>query len=282
MPVTLDEIVAARRREVEQAKASTDLDELRRRAEAHTPRGFRRALARATESGRPAAIIAELKKASPSKGVIRGSFPVGRLATGLAAAGASCLSILTEEAHFQGSLAYLREASAATELPCLRKDFIVDEFQLLEARANSADAVLLIAASLTWAELRALHGQARHLGLDALVEVHDEAEIGRAAAIGADLIGVNCRNLKTFEVDLRVALDLADKLPASTLKVAESGIQSAADIRTLRAAGYAAFLIGESLMRAEDPGAALRHLLAEMGTPPPSAANEAMRGTKEP
>jgi indole-3-glycerol phosphate synthase len=279
MPVTLDEIVAARRREVEQAKASTDLGELRRRAEAHTPRGFRRAIAKAGESG--PAIIAELKKASPSKGVIRGSFPAGRLATALAAAGAAALSILTEEAHFQGSLAYLREASAATELPCLRKDFIVDEFQLLEARANSADAVLLIAASLSWAELRALHGQARHLGLDVLVEVHDEAEMGRAAAIGADLIGVNCRNLRTFEVDLRIALELAGKLPPCALRVAESGIQTAADIATLRAAGYAAFLIGESLMRAEDPGAALRSLLGELDTPPAGAAGAAMRKTKE-
>src|SRR3954471_22356385 len=254
MAITLDQIVAVRRREVEQAKASTDMADLRRRAEAHAPRGFRRALARAAET-RPA-IIAELKKASPSKGVIRGSFPVGRLANSLAAGGAAALSVLTEETHFQGSLDNLREASAATKLPCLRKDFIVDEFQLLEARANNADAVLLIAASLTWADLRELHGQARHIGLDALVEVHDEAEMGRAAAIGADLIGVNCRNLRTFEVDLRVALELADKLPPSTLKVAESGIKSAADIRTLRAAGYAAFLIGESLMRAEDPGAA--------------------------
>ena len=279
MPVTLDEIVAARRREVEQAKASTDLQEMRERAEAHTPRGFRGALAKAAEAGKPA-IIAELKKASPSKCVIRGSFPVGRLASALAGGGAAALSVLTEESHFQGSLAYLREASAATELPCLRKDFIVDEFQLLEARAHSADAVLLIAASLTWAELRALHGQARHLGLDVLVEVHDEAEMGRAAAIGADLIGVNCRNLQTFEVDLRVALELADKLPANTLGVAESGIQAAADIRRLRAAGYAAFLIGESLMRAEDPGAALRQLLAEVDAPSSATAGNAV-GTKE-
>jgi indole-3-glycerol phosphate synthase len=280
MPVTLDEIVAARRREVEQAKASTDMAELRRRAEAHTPRGFRRALAKAAESGRPA-IIAELKKASPSKGVIRGSFPVGSLATSLAAGGAACLSVLTEEAHFQGSLGNLREASAATELPCLRKDFIVDGFQLLEARANSADAVLLIAASLTWAELRALHREAHDLGLDVLVEVHDEAEMGRATATGADLIGVNCRNLQTFEVDLRVALELADKLPASTLKVAESGIQDAADIRTLRAAGYVAFLIGESLMRADDPGAALRALLAAVDTPVSAGTTNLKTGTKD-
>jgi len=274
MPVTLDDIVAARRREVEQAKASTDLQELRERAEAHTPRGFRRALAKAAEAG--PAIIAELKKASPSKGVIRGSFPVGRLATALAAGGAACLSVLTEESHFQGSLAYLREASAATELPCLRKDFIVDEFQLLEARANCADAVLLIAASLSWAEMRALHGQARHLELDVLVEVHDEAEMGRAAAIGADIIGVNCRNLRTFEVDLRVALELANKLPPCALRVAESGIQTAADIRTLHSAGYAAFLIGESLMRAEDPGAALRKLLAEVDAPATGKAEVAV------
>jgi indole-3-glycerol phosphate synthase len=280
MAITLEQIVAARRREVEQAKASTDMADLRRRAEAHNPRGFRRALARVAETG--PAVIAELKKASPSKGVIRGSFPVGRLATALAAGGAAALSVLTEETHFQGSLAYLREASAATELPCLRKDFIVDEFQLFEARANSADAILLIARALTWAEMRQLHARARELCLDVLVEVHDEAEMGRAAAIGADLIGVNCRDLHTFQVDLRVALDLASKLPPTTLKVAESGIKHADHIRELRAAGYSAFLIGETLMRADDPGEALLRLLAETKAPPLGATVASFgRGAKE-
>ena len=266
MPVTLDDIVAARRREVEQAKASTDLAELRRRAEAHTPRGFRRALETAARSKSGLAIIAELKQASPSKGVLRGNFPVGRLATSLAAAGAAALSVLTEETHFRGSLANLREASAATELPCLRKDFIVDDFQIIEARAHSADAVLLIAASLTWAEMRALHGHALDLGLDVLVEVHDEAELGRATALGANLIGVNSRNLRTFDVALQTALDLAPKVSGNAFKVAESGITRADDIRKLRAAGFSGFLIGETLMRADDPGAALRLLLADAAT----------------
>ncbi|HTK95999.1 MAG TPA: indole-3-glycerol phosphate synthase TrpC, partial [Terriglobales bacterium] len=221
MPVTLDEIVALRRRQVAQAKAEADMAALQRRVEAHQPRGFRSALAEAAKAG--PAIIAELKKASPSKGVIRGSFPVGRLAHSLAAAGAAALSVLTEEAHFQGSLDNLREASAATELPCLRKDFIVDEFQLLEARANDADAVLLIAGALPWGELRALHGAARHLGLDVLVEVHDEAELGRVAALGCDLVGVNNRDLRTFQVDLRTAIELVAKVPGNAVKVAESG-----------------------------------------------------------
>jgi indole-3-glycerol phosphate synthase len=266
MPVTLDEIVAARRADVARLKAETDLAELRRRADAHQPRGFRRALAEAGRT-RPA-IIAELKKASPSRGVIRGSFHPARLATGLAAAGASALSVLTEETHFQGSLANLNEASAACELPCLRKDFIVDEFQLVEARANHADCVLLIAAALTWAELRALHGAARDLGLDVLVEVHDEAELGRVAALGCDLIGVNSRDLRTFHVDLNTAHALAPKTPNNALLVAESGIKTGDDMRQLRAAGYQAFLIGESLMKADDPGAELQRLLGEAKAPP--------------
>jgi indole-3-glycerol phosphate synthase len=270
MPVTLDQIVAARRQDVAQAKAAADMAELRRLADAHRPRGFRRALVEASQD-RPA-IIAELKKASPSRGVLRGSFPVARLAAGLAAAGAAALSVLTEERHFQGSLANLREASAATDLPCLRKDFIVDEFQLLEARAHHADAVLLISAILTWAELRALHAQARDLCLDVLVEVHDEAELGRARAIGADLIGVNSRDLRTFHVDLETAHQLAPKTPNNALLVAESGIKTADDMRKLRAAGYSAFLIGESLMQAEDPGEVLRLLLAEAKVPPLGAA----------
>jgi indole-3-glycerol phosphate synthase len=277
MAVTLDQIVAARRQQVAAAKACCDLAELRRRAEIHQPRGFRRALLEAART-RPA-IIAELKKASPSKGVLRGSFPVGRLATALAAAGAAALSVLTEEEHFQGSLDHLREASAATDLPCLRKDFIVDEFQLLEARAHNADAVLLIAAALPYAELRALHGQARALCLDVLVEVHDEAELGRVAALGADIIGVNSRDLRTFQVDLATGLALADKLPANALKVAESGIRTAGDVRALRAAGYQAFLVGETLMRAEDPGNALQRLIAEAKAPPLGAAGVAVWGT---
>src|SRR4051812_2355744 len=204
MPITLDVILAARRRDVALAKAGADLAALRRDADAHVPRGFRRALAEAAKT-RPA-IIAELKKASPSKGVIRGSFPVARLAATLAAGGAAALSVLTEEAHFHGSLASLREASAATDLPCLRKDFIVDPFQLLEARANHADAVLLIVAALSDAELNSLHAEARELGLDVLVEVHDRAELSRALAIGADVLGVDTPVFATLAEGLRSAL----------------------------------------------------------------------------
>ena len=277
MPVTLDEIVAARRADVARLKAETDLAELRRRADAHQPRGFRRALAEAGRT-RPA-VIAELKKASPSRGVIRGSFHPARLAAGFAAAGAAALSVLTEEAHFQGSLANLNEASAACDLPCLRKDFIVDEFQLVEARANRADCVLLIAAALTWAELRALHGTAHDLGLDVLVEVHDEAELGRVAALGCNLIGVNSRDLRTFHVDLNTAHALAPKVPNNALLVAESGIKTGEDVRQLRAAGYRAFLIGESLMKEDDPGAALQRLLGEAKAPPLGTAGVSTWGT---
>lgn len=277
MPATLDQIVAARRQDVTQAKAAADLAALRRAAENHQPRGFRRAL-QAAGRGRPA-IIAELKKASPSKGVLRGSFPVGRLATALAAGGAAALSVLTEERHFQGSLANLREASAATELPCLRKDFLVDEFQLLEARANCADAVLLIVAALSDAELRGLLGAARAHALDALVEVHDESELERALAAGADLVGVNSRDLRSFRVDLGTPARLAARIPATVLKVAESGIRTPEDVRRLRAAGYHAFLVGEALMQAEDPGHALQRLLAEAEAPPLGAASVASWGT---
>jgi indole-3-glycerol phosphate synthase len=260
MAATLDQIVAARRRSVERVKAGTDVRALERAAAEHVPRGFRRALQNKTDSG--IAVIAELKKASPSRGVIRGDFPVVELAKQLEQAGASALSILTEEAFFQGSLANLRLASEATSLPCLRKDFIFDEFQLVEARANSADAVLLIVASLTDPELRALYSGARDLGLDVLCEVHDEPELDRAAGAGCDIIGVNSRDLRTFHVDLGTALRLAQRIPVGAMRVAESGIGSGDDIRRLVDAGYHAFLVGESLMKADRPGEALTRLLA--------------------
>jgi len=208
------------------------------------------------------AVIAELKKASPSKGLIRAEFRPAKLARELEAAGAAALSVLTDEEFFQGSLANLREASAAVKIPCLRKDFIVDEFQLLEARANAADAVLLIVAALTLEELSALSRAARARGLDVLCEVHDGEELQRALDVGCDLIGVNARDLQTFQVNLETAFDLAATFPRNVVRVAESGIHSAEDVARLRAAGYDAFLIGESLMRAERPGEALRGLLA--------------------
>jgi len=259
MPVSLDQIVDATRRKVAEGKRAADRRELERRAEQHVPRGFRRALEQRSRNG--VAMIAELKKASPSKGLIRVEFNVKELACELEAAGAAALSVLTDEEFFQGSLENLRLASEATKLPCLRKDFMVDEFQLLEARANSADAVLLIVAALTNAELNRLALGAGLHELDVLCEVHDEAELQRAMDAGCDLIGVNTRDLRTFKVDPETAFRLAERLPKNVLRVAESGIQCGEDIARLRAAGYQAVLIGESLMRAERPGDALRELV---------------------
>jgi len=271
MAAILDRIVAATRARVAESRRTADIRDLERRAERHVPRGFRAALENPhfwqnrPEVGHPSiAVIAELKKASPSKGLIRASFDPSELAKELELAGAACLSVLTDEEFFQGSLENLRKASAAVAIPCLRKDFIVDEFQLVEARANSADAVLLIVAALTQVELEMLARGARSHGLDVLCEVHDREELGRALDAGCDLIGVNTRDLRTFHVDLKTAVDLAAEFPDGVVRVAESGIHSAEDVAQLRAAGYQAFLVGESLMRAERPGEALRGL---MGVP---------------
>jgi len=260
MTAFLDQIVASTRQKAGAAKLRADWRELERRAEEHVPRGFRRALEEKSRSG--VAVIAELKKTSPSKGLIRAEFFAAELARDLEAAGAAALSVLTDEEFFQGSLENLRVASAAVKVPCLRKDFIVDEFQLLEARAYSADAVLLIVAALTNAELNRLALGAGLHGLDVLCEVHDEEELQRVLDAGCDLIGVNTRDLRTFKVDEESALRLAERLPKNVVRVAESGIKSGEDIARLRAAGYQAFLIGESLMRADVPGEALRGLVA--------------------
>jgi len=262
MPISLDQIIQSTRGKVSEAKRSADVRELERRAELHVPRGFRRGVEEKNTSG--IAMIAELKKASPSKGLIRAEFPVEELARELEAAGAAALSVLTDEEFFQGSLENLRIASAAVKVPCLRKDFIVDEFQLLEARANAADAVLLIVAALSQEELQILAMGARARGLDVLCEVHDENELRRALDVGCELIGVNTRDLRTFQVDPGTAFRLAELLPKSAVRVAESGIRSGEDIAQLRAAGYQAFLIGETLMRAERPGEALRELVASV------------------
>ncbi len=259
MPVSLDQIICSTRRKVAEAKRSADVRELERRADGHAPRGFRKALEDKSKAG--VAVIAELKKASPSKGLIRAEFHVEELARELEAAGAAALSVLTDEEFFQGSLENLRRASAVVKIPCLRKDFIVDEFQLLEARANSADAVLLIVAALAPTELQVLAMGARSRGLDVLCEVHDEEELRRALDAGCELIGVNTRDLRTFQVDEETALRLAELLPKRAVKVAESGIKSAEDIARLRAAGYEAFLIGQTLMRAERVGDKLRELV---------------------
>ena len=271
MPATLDQIVAARRCSVAQLKATADLKDLERRAESQAPPSFRVALER-SEAGE-IAVIAELKKASPSRGLIRSDFDVARLASGFAKAGAAALSVLTEEEFFQGSLGNLELAAERSGLPCLRKDFMVDEFQVIEARAAGASAILLIVAALNQADLTHFQQQARRFGLDVLCEVHDEDELARAVDAGFDVIGVNNRNLHTFEVYLSTAIRLAVSMPGGVLKVAESGIHSAEDIRRLRDAGYDAFLIGESLMKAADPAQALQALIAsakpKMAVPQP-------------
>ena len=259
MPTKLEEIVAATRERVAVAKASADLRALGDAAERHQPRGFRRALRCGVESR--IAVIAELKKASPSKGLIRADFRVAELATELEDGGAAALSVLTDERFFQGSLENLEIASKATRLPCLRKDFIVDEFQLLEARVHRADAVLLIVAALTQTELANLQCRALELQLDVLCEVHEGAELQRALDAGCDTIGVNNRDLHTFRVDLNTSLQLAELMPTGVVKVAESGINTGEDIASLRQAGFDAFLVGESLMRAPHPGHALLQIL---------------------
>ena len=261
MPTSLGQIVAATRSRIAESKRNANLRVLELAAENHVPRGFREALKAGSRSG--PAIIAELKKASPSRGLIRQNFDAEELARALETAGAAALSVLTDEEFFQGSLENLRCASAATRLPCLRKDFMVDEFQILEARAHRADAVLLIVAALSSAELATLAARARNHGLDVLCEVHSEDELQQALDAGFDLIGVNNRDLRTFKVDIETAIRLAPGIPKNTVRVAESGIHNGEDVARLRAAGYDAFLIGESLMKKASPGDALRKLLAE-------------------
>jgi indole-3-glycerol phosphate synthase len=261
MVAGLDQIIAATRRRLSDTRRSVDVRELEQRAQEHIPRGFRRALADRSRSR--AAVIAELKKASPSRGLIRANFDPVILAQELEGAGAAALSVLTDEEFFQGSLGNLQRASTCTKLPCLQKDFIVDEFQLLQARAHNADAILLIVAVLSQDELNTLAAKSHALGLDVLCEAHDEEELRRAVDAGCDLIGVNNRNLRTFKVDTQTTLRLAELIPKNVVAVAESGIEKGADVARLRASGYQAFLIGESLMKAESPGAALRTLLAD-------------------
>lgn len=265
MPTHLDEILARTRRDLESRKQTADWATLEQQAARHTPRGFAQTLRRTAASG--PAVIAELKKASPSRGLISKNFQVAPFARVLANAGAAALSVLTEEHFFQGSLENLQQASTAVSIPCLRKDFIVDEFQILEARTHCADAILLIAAALTDNEMRDLTAAAHRYGLDVLCEVHDAEEAARVHSLNCDAIGVNNRNLRTFEVRLETSIELADSLPVGPVRVAESGIHNAADIARLRAAGFDAFLIGESLMCQPDPGHALAELLASAKSP---------------
>jgi indole-3-glycerol phosphate synthase len=267
MESQLTRILATTRRDLDERKASASLASLEKAAAAHQPRGFARVLRQKAVNG--PAIIAELKKASPSKGLIRSDFNVAALASGMARGGAAALSVLTDQPFFQGSLRNLELASQSCNLPCLRKDFIVDSFQLLEARAHCADAILLIAAALSDLELRQLAAQAHALQLDVLCEVHTGEELDRVLDLECDAIGVNNRDLKTFATRLEVSLELAPRLPAGAVHVSESGINTSDDLSRLRSAGFHAFLIGESLMRQSDPGLALENLLASPVTAGP-------------
>ncbi len=254
----LDEILEHKRAELAAARAQVSAAEMAARAAARTdaPRGFRAAL----QKGPAPRVIAELKPRSPSRGALRPDFDPVALARQLDAAGATALSVLTDKHFFGASLEMLQQVRRATRLPLLRKDFIVDRYQIDEARAAGADAVLLIVAALDAEALEALLAHARGRGLDALVEVHDEAELARAAAARADLIGVNNRDLKNFSTDLGVSERLAPKRPAGALLVSESGILENADLKRLTAVGADAFLVGEALMRAPDVGRALERL----------------------
>ena len=258
-PDLLETIVAAARRIVAVRRDREPRDALERRAMAHTPDGtqFRAGLAGAGRVN----IIAECKRRSPSRGVLRTAYDPVAIALEYEAAGAVALSILTEPTFFDGSLVHLAAVRKAVRLPLLRKDFIVDEYQLLEARANGADAVLLIVAALSDPQLAALRRQASALGLAALVEVHDAAEVGRAIDAGADLIGVNNRNLRTLQVDTRASEQAAALIPSDVIAVSESGLKTLEDLQHLRALGYCGFLIGERFMTAASPGAALRGVL---------------------
>ncbi len=258
----LDKIVAVKREEIEAARVKRDMPSLRREAEARTDvRDFCGAL-RAKLAAGHAAVIAEVKKASPSKGVLREHFVPAEIAASYERHGAACLSVLTDVQFFQGATAYLEQARAACSVPVLRKDFMIDAYQVFEARAMGADCILLIAACLDDAQMADLEAHAHALGMAVLVEVHDGAELDRALRLKTPLLGINNRNLRSFEVALDTTLSLLPRVPADRLLVTESGILSRADVQRMRAAEVHAFLVGEAFMRAPDPGEALGHLFA--------------------
>jgi indole-3-glycerol phosphate synthase len=251
----LEQIIIRKRAELVADRAIVKEEELERRKKP-SRRGFRDALLK-----KAPAIISEIKKASPSAGLIADNFKPAEIARAYERAGAACLSVLTDKQFFQGSLDDLTEARASCGLPVLRKDFTLDRYHLLQASGAGADCVLLIVAALTDHELRELLEQATEFELDVLVEVHDEAELDRALAVDANLIGVNNRNLKTMEVSLETSMRLAPLIPDTIVRISESGIRTADDIKRLSDVGYSAFLVGESLMKQDDPGGALAKLL---------------------
>jgi indole-3-glycerol phosphate synthase len=258
----LQRIVAVKREEIAIARKQRSLASLRAEAEARRDaRGFEAALRAKLVAGK-AAVIAEVKKASPSKGVLREHFVPAEIAASYERGGAACLSVLTDAQFFQGSTAHLQQARGACALPVLRKDFIVDAYQVFEARAMGADCILLIVACLDEALMTGLEAQARALGMAVLVEVHDAVELERALRLKTPLVGINNRNLRSFEVTLDTTLTLLPQVPPDRLLVTESGILAPADVQRMRAAGVNAFLVGEAFMRAPDPGAALAGLFA--------------------
>jgi len=262
----LARILATKADEIAAAKAGRPLREVAAAARAQSPpRDFEGALRARIAAGR-SAVIAEIKKASPSRGVLRADFDPPAIAASYERGGAACLSVLTDRQYFQGAPEFLTAARAACALPVLRKDFIVDEYQVVEARGMGADAILLIVAALTDARLAALEACAQDLGMAVLVEVHDGPELDRALRLATPLVGINNRNLRTFEVSLATTFDLLPRIPAAKLVVTESGILAPADVAAMRAEGVGAFLVGEAFMRAPDPGAALAALFADSGS----------------
>ncbi len=256
----LNKIVAVKREEVAAALGKKSLAAMRADAESRVlTRDFEGAM-RAKMAAGQAAVIAEIKKASPSKGVLRADFIPADIAQSYAEHGAACLSVLTDKQFFQGSVDYLKQARASCDLPVLRKDFMVDAYQVYEARAMGADAILLIAACLDDAQMADLEAMARGLDMAVLVEVHDRPELERALKLKTRLVGINNRNLRTFEVSLRTTLDMLPDVPADRLLVTESGILTAADVQRMRDANVHAFLVGEAFMRAAEPGEALAQL----------------------
>ena len=262
----LERILTTKRAEVEQARAARPLAGLLRDAEQRRDqRDFVGALRHELAAGR-SAVIAEVKKASPSRGVLRAEFDPPSIAASYAAHGAACLSVLTDSGYFQGAPEYLAAARAACALPALRKDFVVDAYQVIESRALGADAILLIAAALNDAQLTEFETLGHSLGMAVLVEVHDAAELERALRLATPLLGINNRNLRSFETTLNTTLSLLPFIPDNRIIVTESGILAPADVARMRAAGVNAFLVGEALMRADDPGVALAQLFAADAT----------------
>ena len=258
----LARIIAAKRREVEEARRRVPIPQLREEAErAGPPRGFEEALRRKVSAREPA-VIAEIKRASPSKGLIRADFDPARIARSYEANGAACLSVLTDREFFGGSADDLRAARAACALPVLRKDFIVDEYQLYESRAWGADCILLIVAALSQPDLESLERVALDLGMDVLVECHDATELESALRLRTHLVGVNNRDLRTFDTRLETTLALKDRIPGDRLLVTESGISTPADVERLRDAKVSAYLVGSAFMAAEDPGKELSRLFS--------------------